>query len=267
MNIRIFNGVMMDNKDLSYLLDRNSDIPLYKQVESIIKQLLDAEPYKSGAYLPGENELITQMGVARHTIRYALKELTSKGFITRERGKGTKKTQRDNKIHTNIRAWSSFTDEMNEQGHDTKLKLVQTNVKIPPIEISEYFGTDKALPFLLRKYGLSNNSHPDLFFESYFHPYLNLENDEDFLEYRFVKLYDFLRSKCGIIATSSQERIEVVNSSRVDNIELDGIPQNFSLIKRTRIVLDQNDRCFEYNIGYYNPDVFVLHFKSTNNTM
>lgn len=255
----------MNNKNISYLLDRDSNTPLYKQVEQIIKQLLDTAPYNSGEYLPGENELIEQLGVARHTVRHALKELTDKGLIIRERGKGTKKTHKDNKIHTNIKAWSSFTDEMNAQGQSSKLQSIQTGVKEAPIEVQEFFNAKTELAFLLREYGFSTSSQVDIIFESYFDPALNLDTDIDFSEHKFIKLYDFLKIKRGIIATSSKEKIEVINHSNLKDISLDKAIISSNIIKRTRMVFDQNGNCFEYNLGYYNAELFIFHFESTIN--
>lgn len=249
---------------MSYLIDKKSSIPLYKQVESIIQQLLETEPYCNGEYLPGENELIKNLGVARQTVRQALQNLADKGIITRERGKGSKKTLKRNRIYTRIEAWHSFNTEMNEQGLQAKLFLINTGKKIPSNNVYDIFSCseNQELAYLCRRYGYTKTTQTDLYFESYFRPDLSLELDKDFMENNFKKLYDFLKLKKGIIAKSSQESIEVLMPQDLSIKGIFDATPNIPIIKRIRIVSDQDSKPFEYNIGYYRSDVFIFKFDS-----
>ena len=264
----------MENKfnDMSYLLDKNSGTPLYKQVENIIKQMLETEPYNAGDYLPGENELITNLGVARQTVRQALQNLVDKGIITRERGKGSKKTLKRDRIYTRIEAWSSFTAEMNEQGVQAKLFLIETGTKKTIDDVYQVFQCADTweLAYLCRRYGYTKATQTDLYFESYFRPDLQLELDNDFLESNFRKLYEFLKLKKGIIAKSSRESIEILMPQQLSIKGIFNITPDIPIIKRIRIVYDQHGMPFEYNIGYYRSDVFIFKFDSAiidNNQM
>jgi GntR family transcriptional regulator len=61
----------------------------YSQVgNSIIKKIEDGT-YKTGSSIPSERELIEKFGVSRITVRKAIDELVSKGFLTKVQGKGT----------------------------------------------------------------------------------------------------------------------------------------------------------------------------------
>lgn len=70
-------------------LDRSSDIPLYLQVRNLlISRIFDGE-WPVGGLLPSEQQLCTQLGVSRGTLRQALADLEREGYVRREQGRGT----------------------------------------------------------------------------------------------------------------------------------------------------------------------------------
>ncbi|MGL5722419.1 MAG: GntR family transcriptional regulator [Brevinema sp.] len=249
------------HENLSSLLDRTLMVPLYKQVEDIITKMLELPPYSEGQYLPGENELIESFNVGRHTVRQALQNLVNRGIIIREQGRGTRRTLKQQRIHTNIQAWSSFTSEMSNSHNFNKLKLVETGVKDISEEIQKVFNTTATRSaYLLRRYGYINETQTDIFFESFFDPELRLENDINFIEKRFTRLYDLLQETKGVFVDYSKETFEVVSLAQVP--ELLNIMDDIPLFKRTRLVFDRNKNLVEYNIGYYRTDVFAFNFES-----
>ena len=48
-------------------------VPLYYQVEHVIRQRIITVEYPSGSQIPSENELSHEMGVSRVTVREALR--------------------------------------------------------------------------------------------------------------------------------------------------------------------------------------------------
>lgn len=71
------------------LLDRNSPVPLYHQIEQAILGLIHQQELTRGSRLPSENELVSLFKVTRVTIRQATERLEQRGVIVRERGRGT----------------------------------------------------------------------------------------------------------------------------------------------------------------------------------
>lgn len=70
-------------------IDRNSAIPLYKQIKSILIEELQAVTGQDDRPFSTEKELERRFHVSRAPIRQALKELTNEGYVYRERAKGT----------------------------------------------------------------------------------------------------------------------------------------------------------------------------------
>ena len=70
-------------------LDRNTPVPLYYQLQEVLKEDIDAGNWQPGEILPSEAELEAQFGVSRTVIRKALDVLTADGQVVRQKGRGT----------------------------------------------------------------------------------------------------------------------------------------------------------------------------------
>lgn len=69
-------------------LDLNSPVPLYQQLQDIMRNAILARQYKVGGKLPSEHELCRDYGVTRPTVRQALEGLVREGLLMKHRGKG-----------------------------------------------------------------------------------------------------------------------------------------------------------------------------------
>lgn len=64
-------------------------IPLYYQLENLMREKILSGEFRVGDRLPTENELIRLYGVSRITVRQALTSLAEDGIIERRQGRGT----------------------------------------------------------------------------------------------------------------------------------------------------------------------------------
>jgi DNA-binding transcriptional regulator YhcF (GntR family) len=74
---------------LELQIDRNSEVPVYRQVIEKIASLIRAGSLKPGDRLPPERELSTQLGIARGTITRAYEELARSRLIEVASGRGS----------------------------------------------------------------------------------------------------------------------------------------------------------------------------------
>lgn len=72
-----------------YQIDRNSYIPLSKQISIIICSRILNGIYKIGDLIPSQNDLEKEFDVSRITVRQAFADLFQQGIIKSQRGKGT----------------------------------------------------------------------------------------------------------------------------------------------------------------------------------
>ena len=64
-------------------------LPLYHQLEVILKERINNGEFKNGDIFPCERELIKEYGVSRITVRQALANLRSSGLVEAYPGIGT----------------------------------------------------------------------------------------------------------------------------------------------------------------------------------
>ena len=80
---------MEENPILSANLSQDNNIPLYFQLENLIKRCISSGLVKPGDLLPSEAELCRSFGISRSTVRQAIGELEEEGLVIRHQGKDT----------------------------------------------------------------------------------------------------------------------------------------------------------------------------------
>ena len=67
----------------------NVAVPLYQQVKEDIKAAIEQGKYKPKEKIPTEPELSAEYSVSRITVRRAVEELCSEGYLVKMQGRGT----------------------------------------------------------------------------------------------------------------------------------------------------------------------------------
>jgi GntR family transcriptional regulator len=71
------------------MLDERSPVPLYYQLQEIIRSRIESGEWPQGQQVPPEAELCKEFNVSRGTVRQALADLVREGLLHRRRGKGS----------------------------------------------------------------------------------------------------------------------------------------------------------------------------------
>ena len=107
----------------------SSRIPLYYQLENVLREKITSGGFESGDRMPTEIELIEEYGVSRITVRQALQALADDGLIERKQGRGTviaARKSRKKRLTGTIHLKGSL-DELIEMGIDTPVKVLEMN--------------------------------------------------------------------------------------------------------------------------------------------
>jgi GntR family transcriptional regulator/MocR family aminotransferase len=100
-------------------LDRDSGVPLYRQVEGCLSEAILTRLLQAGTRLPSTRALAESLGVSRNTIVLAFDELFGQGLLDSQVGKGTFVTE---SFHDNLReqpraiARSSLSPALSNRG-------------------------------------------------------------------------------------------------------------------------------------------------------
>ncbi len=235
---------------MKFQINHKSKVPLHFQVEELLRKMVVAPEFKDGAFLPKEVELANRLGVSRNTIRQATNKLQHEGLITRKKGVGTKAAEKK-PLATGLDHWYSFTQEMKEKGiHVTNLKLDVEWVAADK-KIADFFSIvkNKKVLKLSKLKGAEGDSI--VYFESYFHPRIGVNENDDF----DIPLYTMLEQKYGVVVVRSAENISARLASNIGKkLKIAALEP---VLFRERFVYDVGERPIEYNLGYYRSDRFI----------
>ncbi|MGB9586234.1 MAG: GntR family transcriptional regulator, partial [Anaerolineales bacterium] len=101
---------------MNFIINRNSPIPYYYQIEEWIRQQIAHGELKPGDLLESEMEMAQKLGVSRITVRQALSDLTEQGLLVRKRALGTFVAERRKSVIISRSHLMGLTEEMAEEG-------------------------------------------------------------------------------------------------------------------------------------------------------
>jgi GntR family transcriptional regulator len=108
------------------MINKNSPIPIYYQLEEIIKELIESGELRPGDALPPEREYAEKYQISRMTVRQAFTQLVNNGYLFRLQGKGTFVAER--KIEQPLQGLTSFTEDMKARGFEPGSQLIHFEI-------------------------------------------------------------------------------------------------------------------------------------------
>ena len=117
------------------VLDRQSVVPLYYQIQQGLSEQIRSGKLKPGELVPSEQELAARLGVSRMTARQALKSLCSRGLTYSQRGKGTFVSRM--KLEKNFRQLLSFSEEMKDRGSQPRSRVLAFKKMAPEGDVAQ----------------------------------------------------------------------------------------------------------------------------------
>jgi GntR family transcriptional regulator len=108
------------------MINKNSPIPIYYQIEEYIKELIENGELRPGDSLPPEREYAEKYQISRMTVRQAFTKLVNEGYLYRLQGKGTFVAER--KIEQPLQGLTSFTEDMKARGLEPGSQLIHFEI-------------------------------------------------------------------------------------------------------------------------------------------
>lgn len=164
--------------------------------------------------LPSENELASQMGVSRNTVREVLKTLESEGLVISRHGVGTFVTKfgGSENIQYNISSLDSTTKIIEMHGLNPGTIDVYFDMRIPTEDISMKLGHTNKENILYVERIRTANDEPIVYVEDYVNYQTGMY--DDFLNDPSISLFKFLESyipvsfsSCSIHAVLSDDKL------------------------------------------------------------
>jgi len=194
-------------------IDRLNPTPYYAQVKDVLRDWIRQGKWKPGDQLPGEYELCETFHVSRTVVRQALTELTTEGFIRREKGKGTFVAERKIK-EALVQRLTGFYQDMSAQGLTPLNKiLVQERVEADAT-IANFLSLPQGTPLIKIERLRFIENEPMVLVTTYIPYQLCPQLLHDDLTQQ--SLYMLLEKQYGVIIAFGRRLLEAVPASKYE---------------------------------------------------
>lgn len=217
-------------------------LPLYKQVEKHVTQLIVEQRWKPGDMLPSEFQLADEFGVSQGTVRKALNALTDAKVLTRKQGLGTYVAE-----HTGRPALYRFFPivEDDKAPELPESEMLSLSVQKPNEEVATalQIATDDLVVVLERRRMLNEEACilEDIYLPSQYFP--NLEKEPEIPH----TLYHFYQTHYNLTVHKTVDRVKAILAETKD-AGLLGVEPGEPLIKFTRMTKSLDGVNIEYRV-------------------
>jgi GntR family transcriptional regulator len=233
-------------------LTREFGLPLYQQIQHLLRHRIGRGEYPAGSKIPSESELCRELGVSRVTVREALRELVRADMLVKVHGKGTF-VAADTPHRLATVKYAGFLEDLQERVR----KLRVTDVDMRPVPAPPDVATTLGLAAGSEVIRIGRSRHIDDEPFSYTVNYLPVEigariNPKDL---HTVPLLKILQMDLRIPIVRAQETIDAVPADPEVAQRL-GIPVLYPVMHMQRIMYTTADRPFEIVETFYRADKY-----------
>jgi GntR family transcriptional regulator len=226
------------------IINKNSAVPMYFQLYSYLETLMKEGKLKEGDRLPGEEEMALLLEISRPTVRQAYKELSSKGYIKRQRSKGT--------IVTKPKIFSKFLSELTTFYDELAPEGIQVQTKVLKFEILESTGEEAKVLGNNKLIHLARLRFSDHIPVVHIDSYLSYEKYKGLFQYDLEQesLYEKMK-EVGEAVVGARRNLTAVKASKkiAQYLEME---EGDPVMKSRTIGKDSKENAVEYSIAHYN---------------
>lgn len=238
-------------------LERNGFLPLYRQLEEIMKQRITNQDWVAGTRIPTETELIEEFGVSRTTVREAVDQLVQEGLLDKLQGRGT--FVRRQPLEVPLGPLTGFAEEVLERGQIPSATLLSTELS------RDFFYEAHQLKVphgeaVLRIERVRLADGEPIALERTFWPRAvgELLLEEDLNRAQFYPILE----RHGVYLVEADEKILAANASE-EEVRILGVEPGEALLEMRRVSYGEDGRPVEFARNRYRSDryFYQVHLK------
>ena len=227
--------------------------PKYLQIIDYIMQQINKKELKDGDKLPTEEELCSYFNVSRITVRNALNELESEGYILKKHGKGSYINAGITVMQLN--ALKGFTEEMKARGMSVTSKLINFQlIDADNIIAKKLHVEEKSKIYNIVRLRYVDNE--PMAIETVYIPYFMCPNLNKYDTNK--SLYGILESVYNIYPVKADQCIEAGIANKKDH-EFLNIKLRAPILKIERTSYLNNNVPLEYVTSIYRGDKYKFY--------
>jgi GntR family transcriptional regulator len=231
----------------------NRIVPLYHQVEQVIRHRIATRQYGSGLQIPSEHELGRELKVSRVTIREALRELVRENLLVKVQGKGTFVAPELPKVLQPIK-YNGFLEDLYQRVEQLKVVSVET-ARVPvtdkvrtilhlPPSVTEIVEIKRCRHVEGEPFSFTVNHLP-----------VDIGERIDPAVLKTVPLNTVLERDLKIPVVCAEETVEAAPANPEVAQHL-AIPVLYPVMHVTRVMFTERDRAFEVVETFYRADKY-----------
>lgn len=239
-----------------------ANTPLYLQVESTLKEMIEESVYSTGEQIPSERELSEQLGVSRMTVRKAVENLTRHGFLERRSTNGTYVRQPKVRRHVGKDVAVGLTQLLAEEGSVAGSKLLRFEEMRAPLKVAEKLNIHVGERLIMLQRLRTLNGQPFCVETSFLPRDIVPDLSRADLETSAASLYSILLGRYKIRLSHNNETLKLSYATSEEAYLL-SLKEGDPVLLLRVVVLDENDRAVEYLKSVNNPDLVMFSSAST----
>ena len=228
-------------------------MPLYHQVQQLIRHRISTREYPAGLQIPSEHELGRELSVSRVTVREALRDLVRENLLVKVQGKGTFVAMNPY-VGLPPLKYSGFLEDLYARVKKLEVKSVHTAHVPVPEKVRTLLGLGDEVREVLRiKRPRHIDGEPFSFTVNHLPIDIGIRIDPAALYTR--PLNEVLEQDLLIPVVRAQETFEAAPADPEVAEQL-AIPVLYPVMHVTRLMFTENDRPFEVVETYYRADKY-----------
>jgi len=216
------------------IIDRLNQEKLYIQLARIFLEEISSGQWQTGQQIPTEEDLCKKYNVSKITVRQAVTNLVSDGYLTKIQGKGTFVSSVSPVVGLAMK--TRLTEEMFGREAHLEREILFKGVQQAPPDVTEYLKTDDRIFYILSK---RTSGGETAYIEETYIPYNMLPYIEK-LDITHSSLYSVLQERGTRKIFKMIQTIEVAQASG-DNAKNLGLGEGSAVLIVHRLFLSSDD--------------------------
>ena len=232
-------------------LTRESGLPLYQQIQHLLRHRITTGAYPPGTKIPSENELCRELAVSRVTVREALRELVLADLLVKVQGKGAFVAETQHRLATV--KYTGFLEDLQERVLKLKVAEVDIRTVVASSEIASKLGLELGSEIVQVRRLRHIDDEPF----SYTLNYLPVEIGKRIRakDLYAVPLLKILQRDLRIPIVRAHETIDALPAEQ-DVAQKLAIPVLYPVMHMKRLMFTTADRPFELVETFYRADKY-----------
>lgn len=229
------------------ILDEKSPIPLYFQLQELIRKRIESGEYLAGECIPSETELQRRFNVSRITVRNAIEGLVFEELLVKKQGVGT--TVAKHRFVDDTSSLKSFTEKTMDQHANARTDVLEVKQIGASRRMAEHLSVEPGSDLLYVQRLRIIDDEPIGVFSNYIRGDLGVRADHDFSG----SIYRLLEETYGVRIGEAEKVIEAIIASAEEGAVL-GVSAGDALLVIRNTTFDTDGKPVEYAEGLYRSD-------------